>query len=169
MDLPPKSTAAKARRVSVLGTLTDYSDIPNSQDLPSQLQRFKPWLAQLHGDFSSPSCHTAPGLSLDSGPNIACVAPSGSVPHPGEREQKQQPIGTHPLTQAGAGKAATAGLCAESLGYAHSGASSSQCHGGCSRHLHATQHWCLNSQLPHSHLLQCIHIANSGPLPISNL
>lgn len=60
MYLPPKSTAAKARRVSVVGTLTGYSDIPKMQDLPSRLQGFNPWLAQLHGDSSSPSSVTLP-------------------------------------------------------------------------------------------------------------
>lgn len=45
------STAAKARRVSVVGTLTGYSDIPKMQDLPSRSQGFNPWRAQLHGEI----------------------------------------------------------------------------------------------------------------------
>lgn len=39
-------------------------------------------------DFSSPSCHTAPGLSLDFGPNFACVAPSGICSPPGREGAK---------------------------------------------------------------------------------
>ena len=39
-------------------------------------------------DFSSPSCHTAPGLSLDFGPNFACVAPSGVCSPPGRKGAK---------------------------------------------------------------------------------
>lgn len=120
--------------------------------------------------FQFPFMSHCPWAQLDSGPNIACVAPSGVCSPPGrEREQKQQPIGhTHSL-RLERGKAATAGLCVESLGHAHSGCKFLPMPMEAARHLHATQHWCLNSQLPHSHLLQCIHTAISGPLPISNL
>lgn len=102
MYLPPKSTAAKARWVSVVGTLTGYSDIPKMQDLLSRLQEFNPWFAQLHGEISVPLHATLPlGSAWILAPTLLVWHPQGSVPHPGEREQKQPPTGAHPLTQAG--------------------------------------------------------------------
>lgn len=170
MDLPPKSTAAKARRVSAVGTLTDYSDIPNLQDLPSQSQRFKPWLAQMHGDFSSPSCHTAPGLSLDFGPNIACVAPSGVCSPPGREGAKATADWDTPTHSGWSGvRRPQLGCVLRAWGMLTLVQVPPNAHGGCSP---PACHSTLVPQFlnfPHSHLLQCIHTANSGPLSISNL
>ena len=52
--LPPESTAAKARLFSVVGTLIVYSDIPQTQDLPSQSWGLNLQLVQLHGEISLP-------------------------------------------------------------------------------------------------------------------
>ena len=49
--LPPKSTAARAGPFSFAGTLIVYSDIPQTQGLPSLLQGFKMQLVQLMKRF----------------------------------------------------------------------------------------------------------------------
>ena len=52
--LSPKSTAAKARPVSVVGALVVYSSIPQTQGLPSRSWGFNPWLVQLQREISVP-------------------------------------------------------------------------------------------------------------------
>ena len=54
MYLSSTSTVVKVRLVSIVGTLTVYSDIPQTQDLSRQPRRFNLWLVQLHAKISVP-------------------------------------------------------------------------------------------------------------------
>ena len=69
MYLSPKYTAAKARLVSVVGTLVVYSDMPQMQDLLTRLQGSNPRLVLLQGEISV--------LSFGFAPTSVCAPPSG--------------------------------------------------------------------------------------------
>ena len=86
--LPPESTAAKPRPVSIAGTLVVYSDIPQMQDLPSQSWGFNPRLVQPHREISVPLpqflCPWGSALVL--APPLHVGHPLATVPRPGKRE-----------------------------------------------------------------------------------
>lgn len=94
MYLLPKLIAAKARLVLVVGTPIVYSDIPQTKNIPSWLQRLNPQLVQLHGEISILlhflSCTW--GSTFILAPALHVGHPQPSVPHRGERGQKQHQL-----------------------------------------------------------------------------
>ena len=80
--MPPKSTAAKARLVSVVGTV-DHSDILQSLDILGQSWRFYPQLVQVPGEISVPlpQSHRLWGSALILAPPLHVGHPQASAPH----------------------------------------------------------------------------------------
>ena len=100
--LPPNSTGAKARLVSVVVTLIVYLGIPQMQDLPNQSWGFNPRLVQLQGKIPLPlpQSHCPWSSALVLAPPLCGHYPQASVPCPGERERKQWLIGAYLFPQA---------------------------------------------------------------------